>query len=292
MERFPTVGNVPRRESAHHVYNFTMPGSSRLLQEFQTGNARVAVYDSAAGAGTATAAQAARLIQNAIAKRGRARVIAATGNSQIPVVNALIQENIDWKAVELFHMDEYAGMKADHPSSFRYWIRTRLEEKVRPRITHYLEGDATDLKAEMNRYSQLLKEAPVDVAFVGFGENGHIAFNDPPVADFNDPATVKIVTLDEACRNQQAGEGHFSDVASVPKEALTITCTGLFKANAWICCVPEGRKAEAVRNALEGPISGACPASLVRRHPEAYVYLDADSACRLSMVETRTGIER
>jgi glucosamine-6-phosphate deaminase len=259
-----------------------MSDSIEILQQYRNGKPRVEVYGSAATAGRAAAAEAAQIIQRAIAEQGRARVIAATGNSQIPVADALVEQDIDWKAVELFHMDEYAGIKPDHPSSFRYWIRTRLEEKVHPAVAHYLEGDASDLSAEMNRYSRLLKAAPIDVAFVGFGENGHIAFNDPPVADFNDPAMVKIITLDDACRRQQAGEGHFRDVASVPKEAATITCTGLFRAKSWICCVPEQRKAEAVRNALEGPVSEACPASLVRRHPDAFVFLDRDSASQLS----------
>jgi glucosamine-6-phosphate deaminase len=242
------------------------------------------VYDSTAAAGRAAAAQAARLIQRAIASAGRARIIVATGNSQIPVADALVRENIDWKAVEMFHIDEYAGMKADHPSSFRYWIRNRIEAKVHPGLAYYIEGDAADLNAEMNRYARLLTERPIDLAFVGFGENGHIAFNDPPVADFNDPKVVKMIALDDACRRQQAGEGHFPDVASVPKEALTITCPGLFSAKSWICCVPEKRKAEAVRNALEGPISEACPASLVRKHPNAYVFLDQDSASLLSAI--------
>lgn len=272
------------------VYNFPMSNPTQLLPRFEAGNANVTVCDSGAMAGTAAAARAAEAIRAAIALRGRARVIAATGNSQIPVVEALVKEDIHWKAVEVFHMDEYAGMKPDHPSSFRLWIRTRLEEKVHPTATYYLEGDAADLEAEMKRYTGLLQQAPIDVAFVGFGENGHIAFNDPPVADFNDPATVKIVTLDEACRKQQAGEGHFTDVASVPNQALTITCPGLFRAKTWICCVPEERKSEAVRNALEGPISEACPASLVRRHPDAYVFLDPDSASRLSAA--RIGSER
>ena len=263
-----------------------MPTDSiKPLTEFRNENAHIGIYRSAAIAGRAAAIQAARLIQRAIAEQGRARVIAATGNSQIPVADALVEQDINWRAVELFHMDEYAGIKRDHPSSFRYWIRTRLEEKTHPRVAHYLEGDAADLDAEMHRYSELLKAAPIDLAFVGFGENGHIAFNDPPVADFNDPAMVKRITLDEACRRQQAGEGHFRDVASVPKQAATITCTGLFRAKSWVCCVPERRKAEAVRNALEGPISEACPASLVRRHPAAFVFLDSDSASQLSIRE-------
>ena len=149
-------------------------------------------------------------------------------------------------------------------------------------MTHYLQGDARDLETEIARYTQLLDEAPIDLAFAGFGENGHIAFNDPPVANFEDPLTVKIVTLDDACRHQQAGEGHFPDFDSVPLRALTITCSGLFRAEAWVCNVPDFRKAEAVRNALEGLISESCPASLVRKHPNSYVFLDLPSASLLS----------
>ncbi len=263
-----------------------MSNSARSLQKFHAGKAQVEVYSSSNAAGTAAAEQASRLITDVIVRNGRARVIGATGNSQISLADALVKQDIDWKAVELFHMDEYVGIKPDHPSSFQYWIRTRLEEKVHPRVTHYLRGDVSDLDAEIARYSQLLNEAPIDLAFVGFGENGHIAFNDPPVADFNDPATVKVITLDDACRRQQAGEGHFKDVASVPRQALSITCTGLFRAAAWVCNVPDLRKAEAVRNALEGPISEACPASLVRNHPNSYVFLDPPSASLLSVAAT------
>jgi glucosamine-6-phosphate deaminase len=267
------------------VYNSTMQKTAGSLRKFQVGDADVEIYPSSAAAGTAAARKATEIINAAILAQGRARVIGATGNSQIPLVEALVQEKIDWTSVELFHMDEYAGMQADHPASFRYWIRTRIEEKVHPGRTHYLKGDAPDLDAEMNRYAQLLNAAPIDIAFVGFGENGHIAFNDPPVADFHDPATVKAITLDEACRRQQAGEGHFKNVASVPLHALTITCTGLFRAKAWVCNVPDLRKAEAVKNALEGPISERCPASLVRRHPHSYVFLDSASSSLLSVPE-------
>jgi glucosamine-6-phosphate deaminase len=260
-----------------------MSNSAGSLNKFQTAEARIEIYGSSAAAGSAAAEKAAQIIRNAISNQGRARVIGATGNSQIPLVEALIRQSIDWTSVELFHMDEYVGMKSDHPASFRHWIRTRIEEKVHPWRTHYLNGDAPDLDAEMRRYAQLLNSAPIDVAFVGFGENGHIAFNDPPVADFHDPETVKMITLDDACRRQQAGEGHFKDTASVPLHAVTITCTGLFRAKAWVCNVPDLRKADAVKNALEGPISESCPASLVRRHPNSYVFLDSESASLLSM---------
>ena len=265
------------------LYNSTM-SHAEGSRPVQVGSAHVQIYPSSAELALAAAERAAQLIANAIQKRGQARVIGATGNSQLPLVEALVRQPLNWSAVELFHMDEYAYIKADHPSSFRYWIRTRLEEKVHPKRTHYLAGDAADLAGEIRRYSTLLVEAPIDLAFVGFGENGHIAFNDPHVADFNDPAMVKKVALDEACRRQQAGEGHFKDVDSVPKEAVTITCPGLFRAEAWVCCVPDARKAEAVRSALEGPIFETCPASLVRRHPNAYVYLDSASASLLSNV--------
>jgi glucosamine-6-phosphate deaminase len=261
-------------------------------QDFQSGRARIHIYPSRSELGAAAAARAAQLIRDAIAKHRRARVIVATGNSQLPLVEALVQQKLDWKAVEIFHMDEYAGMKSDHPSSFRLWIRTRVEEKVHPVKANYLAGDAADLEAEMKRYSQLLNAEPIDLAFVGFGENGHIAFNDPHVANFNDPATVKRITLDDASRRQQAGEGHFKDFDSVPKEALTVTCSGLFRAESWVCCVPERRKAEAVRNALEGPIAESCPASLVRRHPNADVYLDADSSSLLSSAVRSAEVSR
>jgi glucosamine-6-phosphate deaminase len=263
------------------VYNSCMSHSGPL-REFPCGNAKVEIYGSASALGRAAADLAAQVIRSAATERGRARVIVATGNSQIPLIEALVQQDLDWKRVEIFHMDEYAGMAADHPASFRRWIRTRVEERVRPGKANYLAGDAPDLEAEMDRYSQLLNEAPIDLAFVGFGENGHIAFNDPHVADFNDPLTVKRITLDEPCRRQQAGEGHFKDVDSVPRDAVTVTCPGLFRADTWICCVPEARKAEAVRNALEGPISESCPASIVRRHPNAHVYLDQESSSLLS----------
>ena len=260
-----------------------MSNSAVSLHRFQSGQAQVEIFSSSTAAGNAAAEKAAQVIRAAISSRGRARVIAATGNSQIPLVEALVKQKIDWTSVELFHMDEYVGMKPDHPASFQHWIRTRIAEKVHPWRTHYLRGDAPNIDTEMSAYAQLLNREPIDVAFVGFGENGHIAFNDPPVADFHDPQTIKLITLDDACRKQQAGEGHFNDVASVPPHALTLTCTGLFRAEAWICNVPDLRKAEAVKNALEGPVSETCPASLVQRHPNSFVFLDSESASLLSV---------
>lgn len=251
-------------------------------KEFIYDNARVQIHGSVAALGIAAAQDAAQLINQVITDNGHARIMVATGNSQIAFIDALTKQSIDWKAVEVFHMDEYSGISETHPASFRQWIKTRLESKVHPGQMHYIRGDASDLNGEIQRYSTLLEAAPVDVAFVGFGENGHIAFNDPPNADFNDPLNVKRVQLDEPCRRQQAGEGHFRDLAAVPLEAITVTCPGLFRARAWVSCVPEARKAKAVQSALEGPISTACPASLIRRHPNATLYLDTESAGLLS----------
>lgn len=257
-------------------------GTGEHVQEVLYGSARVRVYPSREALGVAAAADAAQLIENSVRDRGRARIIVATGNSQLELIHALVRiPGVPWKAVEIFHLDEYVHMPRTNPSSFRYWIEKRIEEVVHPGIIRYIEGDAKDLGAELQRYANLLNDAPLDLAFVGFGENGHIAFNDPHVADFDDPLTIKPVLIDDASQRQQAGEGHFDSPEAVPREAVTVTCSALMRARAWICAVPEKRKAEAVRNALEGPITTACPSSIVRKHPNATVYLDTDSASLL-----------
>jgi glucosamine-6-phosphate deaminase len=272
------------------LWNLSRPMYNRhvalplAIETLNYGKARVAICTSPQALASEAAEQAAVLIARAIAKRGTARIVVATGNSQVEFMNALVQKRVDWSSVEAFHMDEYVELPSTHPSSFRYWIKNRFEDKVRPRRMSYLEGDAPNLDAELHRYAQLLQEAPIDLAFVGIGENGHIAFNDPHVAQFDDPATVKRVTLDEACRRQQAGEGHFKDVDSVPREAVTMTCSALLQAEAWVCCVPEARKAEAVRKALEEPVATSCPASIVREHPNAAIYLDENSASLLRRI--------
>jgi glucosamine-6-phosphate deaminase len=248
----------------------------------------VHVYPSAKEAGAAAAAITAVHIRDAVASRGRVRIIVATGNSQLEFITALTQTpNLPWHAAEIFHMDEYAGMGADHPASFRKWIRERVTDRVRPASADYLDGQATDLRAECDRYSALLNAAPIDLAFVGVGENGHIAFNDPHVAKFDDPLAVKVVDLDEACRRQQVGEGHFSTLSEVPREALTLTCPALLRARHLVCCVPETRKAEAVRASLEGPLTEACPGSALRTHPDAHLFLDRESSALLNPLWVR-----
>lgn len=242
----------------------------------------VEVYPSKAALGRAAAADAAALMRDAINLRGRARIIVGTGPSQNETIAALVRENLDWHKVEVFHMDEYVGLEAAHPASFRRWLKTHLADLVKPGIVHYVAGDAADPEAECVRYAAALARWPIDVCFIGFGENGHIAFNDPHEARFDDPLAVKIVTLDQRCRAQQVGEGHFADLASVPPRAITLTCPMLMAACRLVCSVPDRRKAEAVRGALEGPLGERCPASIVRTHSSAALYLEPESAALLA----------
>jgi glucosamine-6-phosphate deaminase len=249
--------------------------------------------------GAAAATHAATVLRDAIAARGVAHAMFATGNSQLAFLGALVEEPgvdepgvdeqavdepdvdeqaVDWTNVVGFHMDEYVGIAADHPASFRRYLRERLVTRVPFRAFHYVEGDAPDPGAECARYARLLREHPLDLCCLGIGENGHLAFNDPPVADFEDPLDVKVVTLDDACRRQQVGEGHFPDVDAVPLQAITVTIPALLRAATVLAIVPEARKREPVRRALEGPVTTACPASILREQAHATLYLDADSA--------------
>jgi len=251
-------------------------------RSFQVDKARVYIYPSKMETSEAAAREASSILRNAVAKRGSARIIVGTGNSQDDLIRALVQApGLDWSRVEVFHMDEYVGMSSEHPASFRRWLKTHLVDIVHPGKAHYIRGDAPDSSQECERYAALLHSAPIDICFIGFGENGHIAFNDPGVADSHDPLAVKRVTMDERCRRQQVGEGHFPTIEAMPKEALTLTCPELLRAGHLICTVPDQRKAEAVKNALTGPITEACPSSFVRTHPAAAIYLDADSASLL-----------
>lgn len=250
------------------------------------GQTKVEIFQTRPEMAVAAAQKAAVLIADAIGRRGRgkARVMIATGNSQLDMVKELVQQpEIDWKFVDVFHMDEYVGIDSNHPASFCRWIREHIEERVHPATVNYINGVAENVEGEIERYAKLVLAAPIDVAFVGFGENGHIAFNDPPTANFSDPLTVKRVALDAECKVQQVGEGHFENLAAVPGEAITVSCPGLFRAEAWVSCVPELRKAKAVFHALNGPITTTWPASIVRTHPNATVYLDIESASMLNL---------
>jgi len=230
----------------------------------------------------AAADEASRILCEAVGRRGVAHAMFATGNSQLGFVDALLSTHptLPWGDVVVFHMDEYVGVGADHPAGFRHWIHDRVEERAHPRFTHYLDGLA-EPDEECARYAQLLVDHHLDLCCLGIGENGHLAFNDPPVADFEDPLDVKVVTIDDACRRQQVNEGHFPTEADVPARAMTVTIPALLRADRVLAVVPEARKAGPVRAALEGPVSTACPASILQRAPHATIFLDADSAALL-----------
>lgn len=239
----------------------------------------------------AAAEQAASAMKAAIAERSCCRVVLATGNSQLAFLEALIgTPGIDWKRVEAFHLDEYVGMPATHPASFRKFLLERVIRKAGIVKFHPIEGDASDLTASVHEIGQQLTSAPIDVAFVGIGENGHIAFNDPP-ADFEMEEPYIIVKLDEACRRQQVGEGWFGSMAEVPQRAISMSVRQVLKTREIVSVVPDQRKAEAVRRCLEGAITPMAPASILRRHANTTLYLDAGSASLLSP-ETRRALEK
>lgn len=254
----------------------TTPGLNRA---FQAGSLPVRVYDNQAALAQDAAKQAQACLREAIAQGGAAAVILATGNSQMQFLDALVAlGGVDWPRVTLFHMDEYLGLDDQHRASFRRYMRERVEGRVKPRAFHYLAGDALLPLSECERYARLLAAQPIDLCCLGIGENGHLAFNDPPVADFADPHRVKLVKLDEACRWQQVGEGHFTNLESVPQYAFTLTIPMLCSARKMLCIVPERRKAQAVRDALRGPVSTACPASFLRGLAHCTLFLDSESA--------------
>lgn len=241
----------------------------------------IRTYNDREAMSAAAGRHAARLLREAIARKGGVRIIAATGASQIPFLERLVEEpGIDWSRVELFHLDEYVGLPIEHPASFRKYLLERLITRVGVGRYHLLEAerDPERAAAEIGR---ALAAAPVDVAFVGIGENGHLAFNDPP-ADFDTREPYLIVKLDDACRRQQVGEGWFTSVEEVPDRAISMSVRQILQSEEIICVVPDTRKAAAVQACLEGDISPQRPASILRRHTRTTVYLDRDSASLLS----------
>ena len=231
--------------------------------------------------GRAAADHAARSLRRAIRDQGNARIIAATGVSQFEFLDALTSEpEIDWGRVEVFHLDEYVGLPITHPASFRKYLFERLIHKAGITRYHLLDGDG-DAQSSIRQIGNKLQSKPVDIAFAGIGENGHLAFNDPP-ADFKTEEPYLIVDLDDACRQQQVNEGWFSKLTDVPKKAISMSVREILRAKEIIVVVPDTRKAHAVKCCLEGEVSPMVPASILRNHPNATIYLDTDSAALLS----------
>jgi glucosamine-6-phosphate deaminase len=237
--------------------------------------------------GRAAAEHAAISLRRAIRQHGAARIIAATGASQFEFLDALISmPEIDWERVELFHLDEYIGLPMTHPASFRKYLFERFINKVGITRYHFLDG-AGDAVASVERIGKELQRIPIDLAFVGIGENAHLAFNDPP-ADFEIQDPYVIVDLDQACRQQQVSEGWFANLEDVPKQAISMSVRQILLSKEIIVVVPDERKAQAVKNSLEGDVSPMAPASILQTHPHVTVYLDKDSAALLTSVPTVT----
>ena len=241
----------------------------------------VKVYEDKLSLSIAAAEQASVALRRAILAQGLARIIVATGASQLDFLDVLTHaEGIDWKHVEMFHLDEYIGLPVIHPASFRKYLLESLIRKVGITKFHLLDGEG-DTKEVVHSVGEALRSAPVDLAFVGVGENGHLAFNDPP-ADFQSEDSYLVVNLDEPCRRQQVGEGWFADMSEVPRQAISMSVRQILKAREIIAVVPDARKAQAIKLCIEGEINPMAPASILRTHPATTIYLDRESARLLS----------
>jgi glucosamine-6-phosphate deaminase len=241
----------------------------------------IKVFDTKSELGQAAARDAAKIINQSIDERDVAYVIAATGASQFEFLDALTLEEIDWTRVVFFHLDEYVGLPESHPASFRRYLKERVVSRIHPQIFHFLNGEADDVHEECRRVGDLIAEQTIDVAFVGIGENGHLAFNDPP-ADFDTEEPYLIVNLDDACRQQQVGEGWFKSIAEVPAQAISMSIKQILKSRNILCIVPDQRKAEAVRASVELEVSPMHPASILQQHEHVTLYLDHQSSSLLA----------
>jgi len=233
------------------------------------------------------AAQAgAELLRDAIQRQGEANIIVATGASQFATLAALLQEpGIDWTRVTAFHLDEYIGLPATHPASFRRFLHERFVDLVPLKGFHDVQADVGDPAEECARLGKLIAQVTIDVAFVGIGENGHLAFNDPP-ADFETEVPYLVVNLDEACRRQQLGEGWFPTLADVPSRAISMSVKQILKSRSLICSVPDARKATAVKNSVEGPVTPDVPASILQRHGQTRLFVDPPATRELTRAAT------
>lgn len=231
--------------------------------------------------GRVAAWKGAEAISKTIAEKGIANIIVATGASQFEMLGELVMSKVDWSKVTAFHLDEYVGIPESHPASFRKYLKERFVAKAKGlKKFHYVNGDSPDLAAELRRLGRAIGEVEIDLAFVGIGENGHLAFNDPP-ANFDAIEPYIVVDLDEKCRLQQLGEGWFKSLEDVPKQAVSMSIRQIMRSKAIICSVPDKRKAEAVRDCFTGPVINMHPSSILRRHQDCFVMLDVGSASML-----------
>ncbi|MBD2387206.1 glucosamine-6-phosphate deaminase [Cylindrospermum sp. FACHB-282] len=250
---------------------------------FRVDELMVQIYNSEVEMAQDVAEIAHKYLQNLLQEQDTVAVLLATGNSQLKFLDALIAlGGVDWSRITLFHLDEYLGISADHAASFRRYLRERVDQRVAPKEFHYIEGDALQPIAECDRYTKLLQAQPIDLCCLGIGENGHLAFNDPAVANFQDIHSIKLVKLDTVNRQQQVNTGHFSNLEAVPQYAFTVTIPMICSAKKIICLVPETRKAKVVKKILYGDITTDYPASILRQQPQATLFLDVNSASLLA----------
>ncbi len=252
------------------------------VREFNADKLLVKIYDSRDAMGQDAAAEVIAKIKELLSEKEEISMIFAAAPSQNEFLASLVADkDIDWNRVTAFHMDEYIGLDKNAPQAFGNFLRARIFDKVPFKAVHYIDGNVENIESEADRYAQLLKNTTIDIICMGIGENGHIAFNDPPVADFKDSKLVKVVELDDACKNQQVNDGAFASVDLVPTHALTLTIPALMSGENLFCMVPAITKAPAVKNTVYGEISEACPASILRTHENAILYLDPDSSSML-----------
>jgi glucosamine-6-phosphate deaminase len=240
---------------------------------------KIIISDSREELGRKAAEKGGGLIRGALRTRGTANIILATGASQFVMLASLVKEDIDWKRVTAFHLDEYIGLPETHPASFRRYLKERFTDLVAPGAFVYVNGNI-DPEEECRRLGKIIGDHPIDVAFVGIGENSHLAFNDPP-ADFETEEAYLVVRLDDDCRRQQMGEGWFPFLSDVPEKAISMSINQIMKSKAIICSVPDVRKATAVKKTMEGPVTPYVPASILHRHGKVWLFLDKESASLL-----------
>ncbi|WP_445635290.1 Glucosamine-6-phosphate deaminase [Nostoc sp. DSM 114161] len=249
---------------------------------FRVDDLLVQIYNSEAEMAFSVAEITQQYLQQILNEQDTAAILLATGNSQLKFLDGLIKlGGVDWSRITLLHLDEYLGISANHSASFRRYMRERVEKRVAPKEFHYIEGDTLQPVAECDRYTKLLQAQPIDLCCLGVGENGHLAFNDPAVANFQDPYSVKLVKLDKVNRQQQVNTGHFPNIETVPQYAFTVTLPTICSAKKIICLAPETRKANVVKQMLQGAITTECPASILRQQPQATLFLDVNSATLL-----------
>ncbi|CAB4659863.1 unannotated protein [freshwater metagenome] len=253
------------------------------MKEFKSSELQITILESNEELGKRAARDFAIATQNALQDKSEIAIILASGNSQLSFVNALYgHTDIEWSRINVFHMDEYLGIDANHPSSFIRWMHEKIELKLQPKAFFGIRGDVPVVE-EIARYTDLILKHKPSICVMGIGENGHLAFNDPP-ADFSTQEVIKIVELDDIkCRMQQVNEGHFASLADMPLQALTLTVRTLLEPETVLVLTPEPRKAQAVKEALEGPLTPNCPASILRTSPNAHLYLDQDSSALLTL---------